>query len=245
MSRSLGFIKTVLTAVLLLGLFSSRVYAEPEIPEAHWWSGISFTPVLGARHLGLEVKRRSDGFNANISNAGVAQLFMALGIESPEFNFGASHWGATMMAYTSFIKLDNQFYDDVETDGSNDTNKGHRANVGTSVSGSYSYLVPMLHYVLPTANNGKWKLAVGYGWWNGNFSGDAILTPDQRPVESMAKTAIDASTKFKPGYMALLYYRTPSDWVWQMSVGGARFSDSKFRYQMEEISMAIARQFTL
>ncbi len=239
------FTKIALTVVLFLATSCSMVYAEPEIPEAHWWSGISFTPALGARHLGLEVVRRGDGSKANISNAGTAQLFVALGIESPEFNFDNSHWGATLMAYTSFIKLDNQFYDDIETDGSNDTNKGHRADVGTSISGTYSYLVPALHYAAPIANNGKWKLAVGYGWWNGNFSGDVILTQNQRPVAGLAKTAVDASTKLKPGYMVLLYYRTPSDWVWQMSVGGARFSDATLRYEVEEISMGVARQFTL
>lgn len=220
---------------LLLMLMSLSVNAEDAVSL---WNGFSFTPGGGLRHMGLDVTRRSDGYTGNIAQDVPAKVFFSLHFESPKFRFGNSNWGMSLVNYNSFVTLDHQWYDD----GSGDS--GERIDVGSEISGRYSYFVPQLFYETGRPGQGSFKFALGYGWWNADMDGTIKLTPNDQPTVLTPASAIDLKTT-QTGYLMTLSYRTRSDWLWEMSLGGLSFEDDVYDYKVEEVTLTVGKTFRL
>lgn len=230
-------------SLLLAAAFASGPACAED--DFWWWiRGFEITPGAGLRHFAVEVTRGSDGATGNSSNSIGNSLFGSLMVESPSWQFGGSNWGASVYFYASNVGLDEQFVNDPGQGAGDAGASGSRKNVGTSMSGYYSYLVPALHYRVQRDDGSQFKVALGYGRWHGEFSGDIILTPDNRPQTGQPKTQIDTSVS-KNAYLASMQYKFAKHWQAFMSVGGPRWSDSTFKYQMEEVSIVIGYTFRL
>jgi len=216
---------------------SNTVRAEPE--TAHWWSGFSITPGIGFRHLGVDVVRHSDGYHGNISNAGFAQMVFTLNMVFNDFQLDEDgRVYLELNSYTSVINLDHQFY---EMASAGDTNYGERVDVGTELTGTYTYLMPSIKYALKLAHGGEMSASLGIGFWNSSFKGNMILTPDGRPSSGMAVSDLSINTVDEIAYLVNLKWETSGGWIYMMSVGGASFSDESYKYEMEEVSMIIGK----
>ena len=230
-------------ALLLLPFLAAASPAAAD--EDFWWwiRGFEITPGAGLRHLGFEVVRKSDSYTGNISNDIPSSFFAALSIESPSYQFGESNFGVSAYWYTASVRLNQQFVEDPGQSSSSGSASGSRENVGTGVSGYYSYIVPALHY-RARGPAGEGKVALGFGRWKGRFSGDIILTPDNRPAAGMPKTPVDVNVS-KNAYLVMLQYKFANRWQVYMSVGGPKWQDEANRYLMEEVSLVVGYTFRL
>jgi hypothetical protein len=232
-------------ALLLLPFLAAAPAVAAEENDFWWWiRGFEITPGVGLRHLGVDVHRKSDSFQGNLSNSIAKSLFGSINIESPSYQFGKSNFGASVYLYAANVNLNEQFVADPGQTASSATVSGMRNNVGTSLSGYYSYLVPALHYRIQGRDGGSTKFALGYGRWVGRFSGDIILTPDNRPANGMPKTPLDTRVS-KNAYLFTMQFKSASRWQVYMSVGGPKWQDDSFRYQLEEVSLVFGYTFIL
>jgi hypothetical protein len=235
-------------AVVLAAAAAPAVAAE-EVKEKEsdfwWWiRGFEITPGVGLRHLGVDIHSKSAGTQGNLSNSISSSAFASINVESPSYQFGKSNFGFSVYLYAANVNLNEQFVADPSQTDTSATASGQRDNVGTSLSGYYSYLVPALHYRLLGRDGSSMKFALGYGRWVGRFSGDVILTPDNRPANGMPKTPIDTRVS-KNAYLFTMQYKFANHWQAYMSVGGPKWSDDNFRYQMEEVSLIVGYTFIL
>ena len=150
-----------------------------------------------------------------------------------------------MRSYSSVVTLDSQFFDynNNAVAGSGEA-QGERINVGTKVTGSYSYLVPTVHYKAST-QMGTFAAALGVGYWTSTLSGDIILTSNNQPVEGMPTTPVDLSTKNKIAYLFFMSFTNTNEWIYEMTVGGPKFSADGYDYKLEEVSLTIGKRFVL
>jgi hypothetical protein len=230
------FIK-ILAIVVLLAL-SNLSLAEDYQLDDHWWSGFSITPGAGFRHLGFDVVRKSDGFTGNISNNGFAQAVTTLSMTSPSFKLNQS--GTIVLeiqSYTALLELDHQFYADGGV-GPAGGNSGERVNVGTTIDGYYSYVVPAIKF-----NSDVFTMSLGVGYWVSGFTGDIILSQNDRPSASMPKTSIDMSDRKELAYLFTMSWISENKWIALMSIGGTKFNDSTYDYSVEEVAFIFGKQF--
>jgi hypothetical protein len=155
---------------------------------------LSITPYVGLRHIGLGASNDSAGTTGNIGNTITNSLFVAIGLETLEYSFNETPWGFTLYGYAANVDLTEQWIANGTTN-SNGTPGGTRKNVGTRVSGYYSYLVPSLHYNMQDKKGNGFKTALGYGEWNANLSGNIILTPNDSPAAGMPTTKVELNEK--------------------------------------------------
>lgn len=233
-----------LCALLALGIFFfAAAQASADDTDGGWQGSFSITPGVGLRHLGIDVARKSDGYHGNLSNDVWDSAFAAVNIESPEYQFGRSNFGITIYAYAATITLDHQWVADGGTNP-NGTASGSREDVGTSVSGYYSYFVPALHFRWPHGGSSETKFALGVGSWMASFSGDIILTPDDTPTPIDTKIPVNVRVR-KLAYLFLMQHKFQNGWQAYMSVGGPKWSDDRFEYKLEEVSLVIGYTFNL
>jgi hypothetical protein len=234
-----------LRALLLATLAAAAAPAAAEEEGVwSWIHGFEITPGAGLRHIGIDVQRKSDGAQGNVSKSIGRSLFGSVNIESPGYQFGKSNFGATAYLYAANVNLDEQFVADPGMAPGADTIGGTRTNVGTHLSGYYTYLVPALHYRLQGRDGSSVKFALGYGWWFGRFSGDAILTPDNRPAAGLPKTPID--TRVSQGaFLFSMQYKFANHWQAYLTAGGPKWQDDSLRYQLEEVSLVVGYTFIL
>ena len=232
--------------LFLLSLVASASPAVAAEESDFWWwiRGFEITPGVGLRYLGVDVHSKSNDTVGNLANSIGKSAFASINIESPSFQFGKSNFGASVYLYAANVNLNQQFIADPGQDPNSDSMAGTRDNVGTSLSGYYSYLVPAVHYRLQGRDGSSMKFALGYGRWVGRFSGDIILTPDNRPANGMAKTPIDTRVA-KNAYLFTMQYKFANHWQASMSVGGPKWQDDQFRYQLEELSFTVGYTFIL
>ncbi len=233
----------LLLAFCMLTLFTGPAAAGND-EDGGWRGALSFTPGVGLRHLGLDVVRKQDGWQGNLSNDVVDSAFAAMNIESPEYHFGKSNFGFTIYAYAATVTLDHQWVADGGSNA-NGTSSGSREDVGTSVTGYYSYFVPALHYRWPYAGGSESKLALGVGSWMAKFSGDIILTPDNTPSPAFGDKIPITLRVRKLAYLLLLQHKFASGWQAYMTLGGPTWKQEGFDYKLEEVSLVIGYTFSL
>lgn len=204
-------------------------------------NGFTITPGVGLRHLGLDVVRKSDNFTGNISQDVAAKVFFSLSVESPKYRFGKSGWGLSILNQNTFVTLDSQWYQ--YTNPLPDSPSGERRDVGTEISGRYSYLLPQIFFEAGRPGSGKFRVALGYGLWNAELNGNIKLTANDQPVFSTPTNNISINTT-QMAYLFSMSYRTRSQWLYEMTVGGPQFSDSNYNYKVEEVALTIGKTFT-
>lgn len=230
-----SFVKKIILTLLLLPCIA---IAESD-DELHWWDNLSITPGAGFRHLGVDIIRQSDQNHGNISNNGVSQFVFSLNIIFNEFQLDDDgRIYLELQSFTSLITLDHQFY---EFGSVGDSNYGERVDVGTSLKGYYTYWLPSIKYALKLPRGGEMSASLGLGLWNSKFDGNIILTADGRPSSGQTKTNISINTFEELAYMVNLKFATASGWVYMMSVGGAKYADETYDYNIEEVSMIVGK----
>jgi len=222
--------------VIITGTTCLFAHASQENP---WFT---ITPYVGVRHIGLGTTSNATGNSGNIGTKLENSLFFAVGLETFEYSFNDTPWGFTLYGYAANVDLSEQWSANGTTN-SNGTAGGSRINVGTRVSGYYSYLVPTLHYNLQDKKGNGLKAALGYGEWNANFSGTIILTPNDSPVSGMLKTPVSLN-ETKLGYLFLMQFQFQNGWTGYMSVGGPRWESKGITYQLEEVAIAVGHPFS-
>lgn len=228
--------RNLLMVCFLLGWVSASA------DEDAIWNGFTFTPGVGLRHLGLDVTRKSDSFTGNIAQDVPAKVFFTLNFESPKFHFGDSNWGMSIVNQNSFVTLDSQWYN--YDSGSTGVGSGERIDVGSEVSGRYSYIVPQIFYETGRPNEPSFKFALGYGLWNANLSGTVKLTADNQPGVLTTSSNINLKTT-QYGYLMTMSYRTKTNWLWEMSLGSLSFDDTDYKYKIEEVTLTVGKTFML
>jgi hypothetical protein len=247
MHVALGWLRTLLFFALAASAAPCTAAEESKEKESDFWwwiRGFEITPGVGLRHFALDVHSKSNDNLGNVSNSIGKSAFASINIESPSFQFGKSNFGASVYFYGANVRLNEQFIADPGQDPNSGSLAGTRENVGTSITGYYSYLVPAVHYRLQGRDGSSVKFALGYGPWRGRFSGDVILTPDNRPTNGQPKTSIDTRVS-KWAYLFTMQYKFANHWQAYMTVGGPKWQDSQFRYQMEELSLVLGYTFIL
>jgi hypothetical protein len=235
----------LLSFLALAGAAAPSAAAEEKDSDFWWWiHGFEITPGVGLRHFGFDVHSKSNDNVGNVSNSISRSAFASVNIESPSFQFGTSNFGASVYFYGANVRLNEQFIADPTQSDTSATATGTRENVGTTITGYYSYLVPAVHYRLQGRDGSSMKFALGYGPWYGRFSGDIILTPDNRPANGQPKTSIDTRVS-KWAYLFTMQYKFANHWQAYMTVGGPKWQDAQFRYQMEELSLVVGYTFIL
>ncbi len=204
------------------------------------WNGFTFSPGVGLRHLGLDVTRKSDGFTGNIAQDVPAKAFITLNFESPKLYFGSSNWGLSIVNQNRFVTLDSQWYN--YESGTTGVASGERIDVGSEVSGRYSYILPQIFYETGRPNQPSFKFALGYGLWNANMNGTIKLTADNQPTNQTASSNINLRTT-QYGYLLTMSYRTKTNWLWQMSLGSVDFDDADYKYVIEEVTLTVGKTF--
>ncbi|MFW2374697.1 MAG: hypothetical protein ACN4GM_16340 [Gammaproteobacteria bacterium] len=228
--------KTVL--YLILFTQANAVIADSTKNDDHWWNGFSITPGIGFRHLGFDVTRKSDGYTGNISNAGFAQTVATISMTSPSVSLNRSGTiSFELQYYTALLELDHQFYAYGGTDPEGG-NSGERVDVGTSIDGYYSYLIPAIK-----ARLGYFAASFGVGYWISRFNGDIILTPNDQPASFMPTTSIDMSDRKELAYLFTMSWTTENNWIFLMSVGGTNFDDDLYEYKTEEVALIVGKHF--
>jgi|GEM_PF-3100347 len=237
MKSRLGFF------LLLITLLSTSANAEPD--PAAWYAGFSITPGVTFRHLGIKVIRKQDNYFGNISNQAIVSPAFSLNINSPQINLTRGGGIALQLqTYTSFISLDHQFIaDDPGVTASSEGNMGTRIDVGTSLDGYYSYIVPAIKFESTLSGLGTLSASLGIGIWSTRFSGNIILTPNEQPATGLPADNIRFSANDVQAYMFSLSYRTTGNWLWMMTGGGTRFADASYKYKAEEVSLIVGKQF--
>jgi len=169
-------------------------------------------------------------------------LFFSFSITSPSYDFDR-HWGLSLRSYSSLVTLDSQFYRYNNVDP-NSSAQGERINVGTEVSGSYSYIVPTVQFHSELAQ-GRFNLALGVGYWTSNLRGTIALTNNDQPSSATEKTPISLSTHNQLAYLFFMSYITNKNWIYEMTLGGPSFSADGYDYKLEEVSLTVGKQFVL
>lgn len=204
-------------------------------------NGFTITPGIGLRLLGLDVVRKSDNYTGNIAQDVAGKVFFSLSVESPKYRFGKSGWGISIMNQNSFVTLDSQWYK--YTNPLANSPSGERRDVGTEISGRYSYLLPQIFFEAGRSGFGKFRVALGYGLWNAELNGNIKLTANDQPNFLTPLSNISINTT-KMAYLFSLSYRSKSQWLYEMTVGGPQFSDSTYNYKIEEVALTIGKTFT-
>lgn len=223
-------------------LHASAAVAQEPVADGprspRWYDGFSVTPGLGLRHFALHVERGADRHKGSLSNSIGKSFFYALDLQSPSLQFN-DHWGVSLYLYSASVDLSEQFTDN---DNDGDSNSGNSIDVGTRAKGRYSYAAPAVHFEVP-AGKGAFRAALGFGKWFADVSGDVILTPDNQPHRGLPSTPFDVSVN-KNAYLFHMQWRTASQWQFSMSVGGPKWSDAGFDYQVEEVSLVVGYSIT-
>lgn len=218
--------------------------ANADQPLSGWIGDFTFTPGFGLRHQGLHVTRVADGMQGSIAPGLSSKGFIAMNIESPSYQFGESNWGFSVYGYAATVALDEQWVADGGTNPSTGSASGTYTDVGTRVSGQYSYVVPSLHYRIGVRDGSEAKFALGWGKWIASFSGNIILTPNDTPAPGMPTTPIDANVT-KNAYLVMMQYRSAGRWQTYMSIGGPTWKQNGYDLKLEEVALVFGYSFTL
>jgi len=195
--------------------------------------GWSITPAVGVRLVDLNVTRNSDGFTGTITNDGsfFGPMYAAINVESPTFLL-SDRVGVTVRAHASEVSLSNQR---VRGSGAPQQEEEEIKDLGTKVSGYYSYLMPTIFY-RTVDRGGDSRFGLGAGRWKAWFSGDIILAPNGAATVGMPKTPIEGSMEGRTGWYLFWQGRWPKG-LFEISISNVRLKTSNFKYEMQEINM--------
>jgi hypothetical protein len=231
-----------LTAVrrLLLAMFAcfSGAMVPHTVAADDKLLGFSITPGIGVRLMDITVTNKGNGTSGTITNDGsfFGPMYLSVDIESPAYLL-SDKIGVSVRTYATKFDLDTQR---VESSGTT-TGDNDLVDLGTNVSGYYSYVTPTLFYRISEQGKGDTRIGVGYGWWKAWFSGDIALAPGSAADTSTPKSTIDGSIRGEGGWM--LFWQTRGEnAVFEISFNGVTFSSTNYRYEMQELNMMLGYQ---
>jgi hypothetical protein len=216
--------------VLLLGMLAllslPPAGLADETESASGWgilSGFRFQPSFGARILDLDLKRSSDGQEADLTDY-PGDLYLSLVASTPDYVIAQPLPGHTI-AFKSYLEylpfhLEKQNYYDSAGVEQNE-------RIGTSASGSFAYLAVAL---LDTADlsgerpGKKMTYGIGTGYGRLRASGTAIYAPGRRLASAGPREPISVDAVGFGGFFFFL-----DVWLDRDVGGGMRIFDQKFR----------------
>ncbi len=151
--------KTLLLVFILTFILSNEAFSEENQKDEgvfrRVFRGLSISPGICLKSPEIKIKRKSDGHRAVIGDPLPGMVSLAIDISSRDFDFPNTNFGASLFLHSSHFKADRQWAavngDEVDIE-----------DVGTSLSGHYSYLIPALYYKHQPGEV-EWKLGVGLG----------------------------------------------------------------------------------
>ena len=195
---------------------------------------LTISPGLSLRSPTVNMARKSDGQEASMTDPGSVGL--VLNIKIQDFDFPGTRFGATLFLYSGYFTADRQF---AGVDGG----EVQTEDLGTSIAGYYTYLVPSLYYRIPgSAPDGK-PMTVGLGAGKGrvSFKGDAIFGPDRQVGSSQPRTSLDVQSKESFAWVAFFNVDLSENWRLRVSVTTVRFSVDDYKGDMEEFMITLSR----
>ncbi len=232
--------KTLILVFILTFILCSEAFSEEnQIDEGIFsriFHGLSISPSICLKSPEIQIKRKSDGQRAVIGDPLPGMVSFGIGISTRDFDFPNTKFGASAFIYSTYFKANRQWAavngDEVDI-----------VDLGTSISGYYSYLIPALYYK-PQAGEAKWKLGLGLGYGMARLSGNARFGPDLKVSRTQPKTTLSASANDVLAYMTFLDYRLQK-WHVRLSIGGFLFSDSGYKYSFLEGTLALSYTFSI
>ena len=164
-------------------------------------------------------------------------LAFDIDVSTRDYDFYNTNFGWSLFLHSSSFKASTQV---AGVNGG----KIKEHDLGTSVSGYYSYLIPALYYKPPGAE-GKTKFGVGLGYGSARLSGTALFGPDRQVSTTEPKSSLSTSANNVIAYMVFLDLKQPSSFHLRLSVGGPVFSDSEYKYIFEEFTFTISYTFPI
>ena len=234
---------SILTAVRRLWLTTIACSFYVAIPATAMaddkLQGFVITPGIGVRLMDLKVTDKANATSGTITNDGslFGPMYLSIDIESPAYLL-TDKIGVSVRTYASKFSLDTQR---VETSPTSTQNSNGLVDLGTSVSGYYSYVTPTLFYRISELGKGDTRIGVGYGWWKAWFSGDIALAPGSAADTGTPKTSVDGTTSDKGGWL-LFWQARGEHGMFEISLNSVSFPSANYRFELQELNMVIGYQ---
>jgi len=233
--------KTLILVFILSFILCNKAFSEENQTDEgtfrRIFRGLSISPGISIKSAVIRIERKSDGQRADMTDSpGV--LSYDIDISSRDFDFPNSKFGMIVFLHSSYFKASEQFAG---------VNGGEVKieDLGTSISGYYSYLIPAIYYKpKPEIGKAEMKLGLGVGYGSARFSGNASFGPDRMVSRTQPKTTLSTSANNVLAYMAFYDLKWPK-WRARVSVGGPRFSDSEYKYSFEEFTLTLSYTFSI
>jgi hypothetical protein len=232
--------KTLILVFILTPILCSEAFSEEnQIDEGTFsriFRGLSISPGISIKSPVIRIKRRSDGQQADMTDSpGV--LSFDIDISSRDFDFPNSNFGVSLFLHSSYFKASEQFA------GINGE-EVKKQDLGTSLSGYYSYLIPALYYK-HHIDEVEGKFGVGLGYGSARFSGSALFGPERMVSRAQPKSTLSTSANDVLAYMVFYDLEWPNSLRLRVSVGGPQFSDSEYKYSLEEFTLTLSYTFSI
>jgi len=197
---------------------------------------LTISPGLSLRSPTVNMTRRSDGQEASMTDPGSVGLVLNIKIQN--FDFPGTRFGATLFLYSGYFKADRQF---AGVDGG----EVQTEDLGSSIAGYYTYLVPSLYYRVPSSASDQNSMTVGLGAGKGriSFKGDAVFGPDRQVGSSQAHTNLDVQSKDAFAWVAFFNLDLSDNWRLRVSVTTVKFNVDDYKGDMQEFMITLSRPF--
>lgn len=219
----------------MLLFFTSVSHAEPleeSFSEQLWdylVNGATLTIGAGVRQSGIKVIRTSDKAEGTIVQRNDKAYFISYSTR-PTYFRTAPHAGYTFSFNLSSFDADQQEID-----------KDVYEDIGTSVSGSFIYVVPTVFYEWGNyQKTGRFtRLGFGVGLGFTKFSGDIILT------ESTDQQRLDLSSEASELRIAsgIILETRWNHWGLSLSVAGPSFETDDYEIQVQDTAIHLGYSF--
>jgi len=201
---------------------------------------LTIYPGLSIKSPNIGIKRKSDGQYARLTGTpGV--LALDLNIKLKDFDFFDTNWGFTVFAYSSYFKVDEQF---AGVDGA----EVQPVDLGTSIAGYYTYVVPAIYYrwnrETVSAYKPEGKIGFGIGRGSANFEGNAVFGPSSVVSSGDPKTAIKTHASDVFAFTAFYNLEWNNRINFRVAVTSLRFEDAQYDYEVTEFSIILNRRFS-
>lgn len=185
----------------------------------------------------INMKRNSDRHEASVTGSpGILSLDLYL--KFSDIDFSDTRWGYTTFSHSSFFTAGDQFAgvdgDDVLI-----------VDLGSSVAGFYSYVVPSIYYRPETTQfepDLKWGFGVGYGL--ANFDGSAVFGPDRIVNSNDTPVNVSASASDVIAYVLFYNLEWPNQSNLRVSVTTLVFDTSDYDVELTEFSIIYSQAFS-
>jgi len=199
------------------------------------FKGFTLSPGISVKSPTFELETKADGYSGRIT-ASPGSLGFDLDLALRGFDIPGTVFGLTLFSHSASFYTYKQFDDNPDDSTMKD--------VGTKVTGWYSYLVPAVYYI-KRENNRIFRLGGGIGYGALSYNGNLVLTDDGILPASPTRTAVSGVAEAAWAYMVFYDIDFANSWRLRVFIGGPRSNDKDYRVQLDEFNIALSRRFTL